>query len=152
MPDRPPAGDLLTEGQRRHLVASLERIERSLRGIVTLLGSPGGLPPALFVQESVDLPAEAGGTIVEAVDQATTTLAELIATFGLAPVSTSHARTVQSLVLSSLVIIEDAASKNLRGYGSIHPELPGRLDPLLERLHAQVAEIGKALPGGERPR
>lgn len=149
MSDTPSTNDLLTEGQRRHLLASLERVERALRGIEPLLGHRSAIAPALFAREAADLPVEFGTTVAGAMSEATATLADLALAFGLIPASTSHLRPVRSLVLSSLVAIEDTASKNLRGYGPIHPDLPERLDPLLDRLHRQVAEIGRALAGSD---
>jgi hypothetical protein len=77
---------------------------------------------------------------------ARTTLTTLTCALGLTPSTPSDLRTFQALVVSALVVLEDAFSWKLKGYGAVDPQLPAVLDPLLERLHAQLVAIGRALP------
>jgi hypothetical protein len=145
MPDSASTPDLLTEGQRRHLAVSLARVERALREIAELAETREAPPAPLLTRVIHDLPPDFGHAIQASVGDATATLGELAATFALEAPNSFHGRSVQALVISSLVVIEDTASRNLRGYGEIHPDVPPLLDPLLDRLHESVLEIGRAL-------
>jgi hypothetical protein len=145
MSDSLSAGDLLTEGQRRHLTVSLARVERAVREITALAGR-GEAPPSLLLTRVIhDLPPDFGQSIQSTVGEAGATLAELASTFALEAPRSFHARSVQALVISSLVVIEDTASRNLRGYGEVHPGVPPLLDPLLNRLHETLVAIGRVL-------
>ena len=146
MPNPPPTPDLLTEGQRRHLIASLGFVERHLHEIERLTDGRRTSTPAIFTREARDLPADFGTAIRPSIADALATLADLAAAFDLAPRHTSDFRSVQALVMSGIVLVEDSAHRHLVAYGPVHPDLPTRLDPLLDRLHAQVREIGRALP------
>jgi hypothetical protein len=148
----PPLPDLLTDDQRRRLSASLERVERALRQIAALAGTGRRDSTALLSRSDDDLPPEFGHAIAGPLAAATGTLGELVEAFRLTGITASDARSVQALVVSSLVVLEEAASRHLRGYGPVHPDLPGSLDPQLQRLHDQVRRIGEALPGRELPR
>jgi hypothetical protein len=146
VPSPPPTPDLLTEGQRRHLSASLGHLERHLREIERLTDGRHASTAMIFTREARDLPAEFGPAVHSCIADALSSLADLAAAFDLAPRQTSDFRSVQSLVLSGIVLVEDVAPRHLVAYGPVHPDLPARLDPLLDRLHAQVREIGHALP------
>jgi hypothetical protein len=141
-----PLDQILTEGQRRHLAASLARVENALTEITALAHSDARLVPSLLTRQEADLPAQFGEAIRDSVAEARSALAELVSQFDLTIPTASRFRAVQALVVSSLVVIEDTVSRNLRGYGAIHPGLPARLDPRLDRLHEQLLMIGRALP------
>jgi len=145
MPHAPPP-ELLTEDQRRHLTASLELVERRLFEIIAVVDGHRAPVPPYFRREARDLPAEFAGTVRPHLADAARTLADLAATLGLHPSPSSQFRTVQALVMSSVVVVEDAAARSLRGYGAVHPGLAPVLDPLLDRLHGQLLAIGRALP------
>jgi hypothetical protein len=145
MPNPVPVRDLLTEGQRRHLTVSLASVERAVREIAALAGGREASTAPLLARVTHDLPADFGQAIQSSVAETTATLTELASTFALEASRSSHGRSVQALVISSLVVIEDAASRNLRGYGELHPGVPPVLDPLLDRLHETLVDIGSAL-------
>jgi hypothetical protein len=145
MADSPVAGDLLTEGQRRHLTVSLAGVERAVREIAALAEGREAAASPLLAQAIHDLPPDFGQAIRNSLADATATLAELASTFALEASSSFHGRSVRALVVSSLVVIEDTTSRNLRGYGAIHPGVPQLLDPLLDRLHESLREIGRVL-------
>lgn len=142
---RQPTADLVTEAQRRHLAAGLGRVEQHLREIQALVGQPRTDRPPLLGQESRDLPADFGTTIQPAITSALADLSALVSTFALSPFHRSQFRAVQSLVMSSVVLVEDAGPRSLTAYGSIHPDLAPILDPLLARLRGQLLEIGRAV-------
>lgn len=151
MSDSPFARDLLTEGQRRHLTVSLARVERAVREIAALAGGKEAPPLPLLTEVIHDLPPDFGQSIQSAVAEAAATLSELASTFALEAPRSFHRRSVQALVVSSLVMIEDTASRNLRGYGEIHPGVPPLLDPLLNRLHEALVDIGRVLKASHVP-
>lgn len=138
--------DLLTEGQRRHLVTTLARLEDHLHEIVAL--AKGSKPPAhrLLLQVVNDLPEGFGEACRGNITAAAVTLAELVAAFNLAPPTASRRQTVQALVTHGLVMVEDTVSRRLGGYGQIHRDLPPLLDPLLERLREHFLGIAGILP------
>ena len=144
MPNR-PVSDLLTDGQRRHLSASLEHVEMAL-GEIEALATPGASPKRVVLIHMLrDLPPGFDQEVHAPLARARALIEEIAATFGLRPNLSSAQRTVQTLALSSLVVLEDAFSRRIRGYGEINPRLPATLDPALTRLHAEVAAIGEAL-------
>jgi hypothetical protein len=61
-----------------------------------------------------------------------------------------HENRWAGLVTSSLLLLEDTASRNLRGNGAIRPGLPERLDRRLHRLHRPTPDRGGARPSGTR--
>ena len=142
----PPTEDLLNEGQQRHLIASLARVERALHDITRILGERSVGPSRLLDRSVADLPTGYGASARPLITAAEETVAELVRVFDLAAPVGSHFRSVQALVVSSMVVVEDTVTRNLRGYGDIHPRLPVTLDPLLELLHEQLMDIGRALP------
>jgi hypothetical protein len=145
MPSEGSAKDSLTVGQRRHLTASLGQVENALRRIITITsGTP--IDPVLLSHPVDDLPAGFGDSIGGPLADAAATLAQLVATFGLKAPADSRFRSVQALVVSSVVIVEDTVSRHLSGYGEVHPDLKHQLDPLLEHLHETLLNIGRALP------
>ena len=146
MPNPTARPEILNENQRRHLIASLARVEQALRQIVAMAGQQPAPERAGLAHAVNDLPARFGDRIGRPVADAMATLVELTSTLELDPPASSYLRSVQALVISSIVVVEDTVSRNLRGYGDIHPELPDLLDPLLARLHEQLLDIGRALP------
>jgi len=146
MVQRSPAAHELTEGQRRHLTASLLQVEQAMRRITELTQASLPGDSRLLARKGGEPSAGLSDALRGPLDGVAATLAELVGTFGLAPFPTSHLRTVRALIVSSLVIIEDTVSAKLRGYGPLHPGLPVRLDPLLARLHEQLVEMDRRLP------
>jgi hypothetical protein len=122
-------------------------VEHQLRQILSLARAENDPDTGrLLARADRDLPPGFARHIVEPMADAAATLAQIVAEFDLQPFPASQLRTVRALTLSSLVEVEDTASRNLRGYGEVTPELSARLDPLLERLHTHLAEIQRALP------
>jgi hypothetical protein len=142
----PQPSDYLTEDQRRHLTAGLVQIEQALRRILAIARQPAPGMAGLVDCEAEDLPPGFTACLVAPVADAAATLAELVAAFQLIPPATSRRRSIQALVLSSMVITEDCASSKLRGYGPVHPNLSEVLDPMLARLRQHLSEIGRSLP------
>lgn len=148
----PPFSDLLTDGQRRHLSASLEHVEMALEEIEALATPGASHKPVVLIHMLRDLPPGFDQEVHAPLARARALIEEIAATFRLHPNHSSAQRTVQTLALSSLVVLEDAFSRRLHGYGDVHPRLPGLLDPALARLHAEMAAVGAALrPHGPGP-
>jgi hypothetical protein len=141
-----PARELLTDDQRRHLVASLGRVERLLRELVVAAGGTAEDVPAVLRRATSDLPPSFWSKAQQPVEEAVATIGEIVATFGLNGSRYSRFSQVRALIVTSLVVVEDAASRTLRGYGAVHPRVPEVLDPLLDRLHEQLIDIGRVLP------
>ncbi|MGE0352273.1 MAG: hypothetical protein AB7I33_14750 [Gemmatimonadales bacterium] len=145
MPDNPPPADLLSDAQRRHLATVLSRIELALRQ-VQLLAEGSEAAAATHSGAAVhDLPSGFAAVIEGPVADAAEAIAETVATFDLEPSRVSYARSVEARVGTSLVILEDTQARKLGGYGPIHPELPARLDPLLDRLKESLRRIETAV-------
>jgi hypothetical protein len=142
------SAELLTEGQRRHLIASLSQVEQALRRVIAITRIRSSIESPLLTRQIDDISPALGPAIHGSLADVDATLAEIVATFQLVPPAASSLSTVQAMVVSSLVVVEDATSRRLRGYGPVHPGLPALLDPLLDRLHRQLREIVEALPRG----
>lgn len=150
MPVHPLTTDLLTDGQRRHLIASLQQVAASLVEIESLAysnGAPAGWPLA---KATYDLPNEFGAAIEPHLTQARAQVADLVATLELQAPEHSARRAVQALVVSSLVVLEDTETRKLHGYGTVHPALADLLDPALSRIHQKVRAIGDVLAAATR--
>jgi len=139
------ASPILTDGQRRHLTASLDLIEAALGEMERLLNGGNGEAPRLLRRQVADHPPGLAERIREPIAQARAILAELVRELGLEPSRASSRRMLQALVMSSLVILEDSFAAKLRAYGDVHPALPGMLDGRLQRLHDLLITIGAAL-------
>jgi hypothetical protein len=145
MPIDRSAIDPLTEGQRRHLVASLANVVAALGEIDSIARRRGPTPAGSLARIVDDLPPGFDSAIELPLTRARAELAALIATLDLQAPDASAYRSVQALVMSSLVVLEDTGTRNLRGYGEIYPSLPELLEPALSRIHEQVRAIGQAL-------
>jgi hypothetical protein len=146
MAQDPSGAVLLTEGQRRHLTTTLAQLEDHLSEIVALTRGARSPGPRILLKVLNDLPHGFGEATREDISRAKATLAELVATFDLAPPTASPRQTVQALVTHGLVMVEDSVSRRLRSYGPVHPDLPRVLDPLLERLHEHFLGLARVLP------
>jgi hypothetical protein len=149
MSTEPYPPEILTEGQRRHLVASLASVSAALNEIETLADGVAPARDGALRRVRSDLPPGFAPVIRAPLAGAREALVDLARDFNLPAAESSARRTVRALVTSSLVLLEDTATRNLRGYGAIAPSLPERLDPALRRLHALVLEIGEALAAAE---
>ncbi len=135
----------LSDGQRRHLTASLDLVEATLDELARLVGGSGGDSPRLLRRQVDDLSPALPSRGQEPIAQARAVLAELVRALGLEPRPYSSRQALQALVLSSLVILEDCFAATLRAYGETDPGLPSVLDPALRRLHDALTAIGAAL-------
>lgn len=150
MPVDRSAIDPLTEGQRRHLVASLANVAAALREIESIARQTGSTPAGPLARVANDLPPGFDSAIELPLTRARAELAALIAALDLQAPDIPASRSVQALVMSSFVILEDAGTRNLRGYGEIHASLPALLEPALSRIHEEVRAIGEALAASAR--
>ena len=150
MPVPSAAGDLLTEGQRRHITASLAHVAAGLAEIESIATERDRQGRSLLDGMTRDLPDGFERAVELPLAGAYAALADLVEALDLEPKAGSAARTVQALVISSLVVLEDAGTKYLRGYGPIHYALPQALEPALQRLHVHVATIGEILTASSR--
>jgi len=132
---------LLTEGQRRHLTATLALVERAVGQVAALARRDGSPESALLSQGQDDIPASVREPLVAAAADVAVIIEQLVSRFQLPASSASHRRTAEALLVSSLVEIEDTGSTSLRGYGHVHPDVALHLDPLLERLHHSIAQM-----------
>jgi hypothetical protein len=145
MPDAGFAGDLLTDGQRRHIIASLGLVAAALSEIESIAAAGDVSARSPIDRVNRDVPDGFAEAARVPLGRARAALADLVAALSLEPRQTSAFRTIQALVVSSLVVLEDAGAKYLRGYGPIHPALPQTLEPGLRRIHEEVAAIGELL-------
>jgi hypothetical protein len=145
MPTDRSVPDLLTDGQRRHLVASLANVAAALSEIESLARRSGAALQGSLLTVAHDLPPGFDQEIEPSLNRARLAIGELAAALGLEAPERSACRSVQALVTSSLVVLEDTGTRNLHGYGEIHPSLPQLLEPALCRIHEEVRAIGEAL-------
>jgi hypothetical protein len=135
-PFNPVAVVELTEDQRRHLRVFLHQVEAAVAEVVWLAEWD---PQDRILQVDVaDLPAEFGLRIQPEVERIRRDIKTLAARFGLEPDRRSRLRRAQALLVSAIVVIEDANSRALKGYGLVDAALSRELDPVLD-------EIGQAL-------
>ncbi len=135
-PLNPVAAVELTDDQRRHLRVFLHQVEAAVAEVVWL--AERGPQDRILQVDVADLPAEFGLRIQPEVERIRRDIETLAARFGLEPDGRSRLRRAQALLVSAIVVIEDANSRALKGYGLVDAALSRELDPVLD-------EIGQAL-------
>jgi hypothetical protein len=122
----------LTEGQRRHLGVFLHQIEAAVAEVGWLSGR--GPQDRILQVDVADLPAGFGVRVQAEVDRIRRALETLAARFGLEPDRRSRLRRAQALLVTAIVVIEDANSRALKGYGPVDAALSQGLDPVLDAI------------------
>jgi hypothetical protein len=142
----------LTEPQRRHIAVFLQQVEEALDEVESLAATP---TPGrrIFRVDVNDLPEGFGNSIEPEVLRIRAGLRSLVEQLGLESHPRSRARQVQSLILTTLVQVEDTGSRGLRGYGPLGSVVFSIIDPALTEIHhdleriAQLAAGPRSMPG-----
>src|SRR6266536_2858495 len=125
-PLNPVAAVELTDDQRRHLRVFLHQVEAAVAEVVWL--AERGPQDRILQVDVADLPAEFGLRIQPEVERIRRDIETLAARFGLEPDGRSRLRRAQALLVSAIVVIEDANSRALKGYGLVDAALSRELD------------------------
>lgn len=135
VPSRAAAANL-TGPQRRHLRVFLDHVEAAVCEVLRL----AHLDPShrTLTADATDLPAGFADRIRPEVTRIRGAIEALAVRFALETEQQSRLRRVQALLIAAAVEIEDTGSRALLAYGPVDPQLPQRLDPVLD-------EIGDAL-------
>jgi hypothetical protein len=110
----------LTEPQRRHVAVFLQQVEDALAE-VELVAAGQATGPKLLRQEVDDLPPGFEDAVRQPMQRIRARLDALIRALGLESQFRSRSRHLQSLLLTTMVQVEDTGSRGLRGYGPIGP-------------------------------
>ena len=62
----------------------------------------------------------------------------------------SARRTARALLTSQIIHLEESDARRLRGYGTVDPLVPGRLDPVLAAMRNEVQALLDLLHGPDR--
>jgi hypothetical protein len=131
---------MLSDSQRRHVVAFLARLEQTLDEIERLATQPAR-SERLMDRERADLPPrydEATRADVQALRDEIHRLAML---FGLAARERSRARQARALRGSALVQLEDTRPTALNAYGSVDPGDAVTLNAALETMRRSLEHL-----------
>jgi hypothetical protein len=129
----------ITESQRRHLAVFLAQVEDAVAEVERLATAPPS--SSRLRTDDLDLPAGFGPAVSPEIERVRAGLVALADTLGLVPLQKSRTREVQGLLSIAVVQLQDAGSRGLKGYGSVHPQLSPLLDPALQELRAGLARI-----------
>lgn len=136
---------LLTESQRRSLSAGLQRIERELASVQTLLASTY---EGEMVRFDADLAEPLRERLQKDVASARQLLRELRDRFELEPEHIAKSRWIFGCVSMLWVVAQECGTRYLRRYGRVSQELAPDLDPLVGRL----ADLMAAMQSATAPR
>lgn len=149
MSGRPDPADgplpvVLTDSQRRHIAVFLAHLEGLVLEIEQLADSPGAGGRLLRVQHD-DLPAGFLESIQPEMEAVRGAIHRLVRDLQLEPSENYRSQTLRAILLAAIVGLEDAGSRGLKGYGSVHPSVPAILDPLLQEVNARLRAIAARL-------
>lgn len=138
----------MTDAQCRHLAVFLERVDE---GLAALSGTMAVPARALGLLRSArdDVSPEVARA-AELVADARAAIDRLARSLGLAGMTVSRHHRFQALLMSMIVILEDAGSRGLRGFGPVDDSVRRSVDPELERIRILLVRIramlGDAVP------
>jgi len=140
----------LTESQRRIIASSLQVVEERVVASRRLLARQD-VPRALVIYRDQYDDAQAE-RLIAALDAFQRIMNEIADRAGVLPARESIRRRLSANMSSAWEIIEDLRSNRLKGYGAVHPQLPGELDPLVDEASRLIREFLDVLRAGhERP-
>jgi hypothetical protein len=144
---------MLSDSQRRHVVAFLARLEHTLDELERLATHPGS-SHRLLDRELTDLPTRYDETARPDVVVLREEIRRLVDAFGLAPRERSRARQARALLGTALVQLEDTRPAALIAYGGVDRGDAATLDAALGtmrgRLERLLAWLSHAEPGSPR--
>jgi hypothetical protein len=139
----------LNKSQRRHLAATLDRVDRTFADLEAL---PSLTPtPRLLRPQRMDVPADRVGHLAEFASGARRMLAEGIDALELPVDEDSAHRRLSAQLSTSLVLLYDAGSRGMRAYGPVHPDIELYLDPWLADLRERVKALLALIHDGVKP-
>ena len=141
---------LLTEGQRRSLGTVLRRIERTVWEMEELLAKDER--PDLLLTQVTHLPdslqQDALLRLAQSIRQEVVSLAS---TLGIVAQEEDQLRRLHALFTLLWVDLEGARPQRLGSYGAVHPQLPEKLGPGIQRLADLVLAITDVVNGMRNP-
>ena len=129
----------LNDNQRRHYEVLFARLEQSLDQIER--AAQGKAPASMLTMPVGDLPARFVAEAPPMIGTVRAWLADMIAVLGLRAREGSQRRTVQALITSEMVGLENSRASHLRGYGPVDASVGEHLDPALARIHGALAQL-----------
>jgi hypothetical protein len=137
-----PHASVLNANQRRHYEVLLAGLENALAELGTALSKPEGESHAhALTTVREDLPAGLADAVAPRLARARALIHAAAAGWGLTARETSRRRTLKAALTAQLIRLEEGSVDHLRGYGDIHPDAAGEVDPVLSELHAIVADL-----------
>jgi hypothetical protein len=133
----------LNANQRRHFEVLFSRLEDSLSKIERLLNAPGS--PSLLTIVQDDVPAAFRAHAESELPRIRDQIEEMASRLALQPRTVSLRRVIAAALTSDVVNIEDSASTQLRGYGSVDPSVVELLDPALSALAHSLSGLARGL-------
>jgi hypothetical protein len=140
----PDADHLLNGPQRLHLSVLAAGIEDAIAEIERVL-DPRLNAHATLTAYSDDLPAGLEARLRPKLAALRGQVARLTEQFALEPRSFSRASSIRAYVSVEVARIDESTVKQLRGYGSVAPELDAVLAPALADLRRTFTEISASL-------
>lgn len=133
--------------QRRHFEVVLASLENALVHVETLARADS--PDARrLTQVEHDLPAGMFERMVPRIAALREHLSRLAAGMRLEAHVRSEARTINALLTSQIVHIQDSYAHTLRGYGDVDPRLAAQLDPVMESIERELVALRAELRHG----
>ena len=133
---------LLNAPQRRHYEVQLGMLLETLGELEDLVASPEGWSNALVKYED-DLAPELKDKITRLLESLRAEIIDLAGILAIEPIHRSSARLVRAMVTSEMVRLDDSYAAKLKGYGPVDPRAKDVIDPCLDRIRADLAELLK---------
>jgi hypothetical protein len=122
---------LLTEGQRRHLEGSLRQLDSEIEEAILWFRESS--PPGADTGRIVAALEAVGGTVRETAEELGLTLNQA---------GPDPSRRLAALAGHWWGLALDCRSRALRGYGEVDPRVAAVVDPLVNRLAAELLGLG----------
>jgi len=130
---------LLNPYQRRSIEISLRRFEENLRNALSILD--GRDVNGILFTKRLDVSEKKKAKARDLINSALGQIHELKALFDFQSEEQDLARQIASEMSISWENLMDARAKKLRGYGEVHSELAGILDPQIKSLSAIALKL-----------
>lgn len=134
---------LLNVPQRHHFEVFLSMLQDALVEVEILSTPIIGRTDALIAYDD-DLAPDFATRMQPLLASLRDDIADLARLLEITPTRRSRVRLVRALITSAIVRLDDSYVAKLRGYGAVNPGAAGTIDPILDRIRADLAGLLRA--------
>jgi hypothetical protein len=155
MKDPEPNAPLLNVPQRRHFEVFLSQLQDALVEVEILSTPSDGRTDALITYDD-DLAPGFAKRMHPLLESLRDDIADLARLLEVKPTRRSRVRLVRALITAEVIRLDDSYAAKVRGYGAVNPAAGATIDPILDRIRADLtgllrasAEVTESAPGAD---